>query len=420
MKKIIRTSLAALTLFSISFGAFAAGDKNYVKQEINATDRCLPTFYENIKNRWTFSMGYKDGTDPVQWKKDGLSKARELIIQEEDTTPFDMVVLETEKRDGYEVQKIAFNISQDSRIPAYLLVPKGKKGQKFPAALMLHDHGGNFFIGKEKMVRAISNKKIDKVLSIKDAKQYKEELKKLSPEDKKTAEVLKRSDSWADTYFSKLYPGEELAKRGYVVLSFDALGWGDRSVEGFNGASQQSLASNLFNMGTSFAGIIAQEDARAAKFLAGLPQVDNTKVACLGFSMGGFRSWQLAAISDDITAAISVCWFGTMKGHIIDGDGQLKGASAFSMLHPTIAKYLDYPDVAGLAAPKPMFFVAGTLDGVNPVEGTKEAFEKVHKIWTANGADANLKTEMVEGMYHEFKQPQQKATFDWLDGVFGK
>ncbi len=420
MKKLIRTSLAALTLLTASFCAFAAGDKNYVKQEINASDRCLPTFYENIKNRWTFSMGYQDGVDPVQWKNDGLAKARELIIQNEDNTPFDMVVLETEKRDGYEVQKIAFSISQDSRIPAYLLVPKGKKGMKYPAALMLHDHGANFFIGKEKMVRAISNKKVDKVLAIKDAKQYKEELKKLSPEDKKLADVLKRSDGWAKTYFSDLYPGEELAKRGYVVLSFDALGWGDRSVDGFNGGSQQSLASNLFNMGTSFAGIIAQEDVRAAKFLADLPQVDKTKVACIGFSMGGFRSWQLAALSDDITAAISVCWFGTMKGHIIPDDGQLKGASAFSMLHPTIAKFLDYPDVAGLAAPKPMYFVAGTLDGVNPVAGTNEAFEKVHKIWTANNADKNLKTEMVEGMYHEYKAPQQKATFDWLDSVFAK
>ena len=151
------------------------------------------------------------------------------------------------------------------------------------------------------------------------------------------------------------FPGDELAKRGYVVLSFDALGWGDRSVKGFSTDSQQSLGSNLFNMGTSFAGIIAQEDCRAAKFLASLPQVDKKKVACMGFSMGVFRSWQLAAISDDITAGVAVCWFGTMKGHIIPGDGQLKGNSAFSMLHPTIAKYLDYPDVAGLAAPKPMY-----------------------------------------------------------------
>ena len=393
MKKILKKSVFAVFALILSAGAFAAGSKEYVTQEINATSRCLPTFYENIKSRWTFKMGYKDGVDPVQWKKDGLAKARELIIQEEDNTPFDMVVLDSEKRDGYTAQKIVFNISQDSRVLAYLLIPKGKKGQTFPAALMLHDHGSNFAIGKEKMVKPFGKTEAD-------------------------AAKLKNAENWSAIYFSKQYPGDELAKRGYVVLSFDALGWGDRSVPGFSTESQQSLGSNLFNMGTSFAGIIAQEDCRAAKFLAGLPQVDKTRVACVGFSMGGFRSWQLAALSDDITAGIVVCWFGTMKGHIIPNDGQLKGNSAFSMLHPTIAKFLDYPDVAGLAAPKPMYFIGGQYDGVNPEAGTKEAFEKVHKIWAANGAEARLKTEIVPGMEHEFPAAQQKAAFDWLDGQF--
>lgn len=393
MKRMLKKSVVVAVAAIISFSAYAEGSKDYVTQEINASSRCLPTFYENIKSRWTFKMGYKDGVDPAQWKKEGLAKARELIIQEEDDTPFDMVVIDSEKRDGYTAQKIVFNISRDSRVLAYLLVPRGKRNQTFPAALMLHDHGSNFVIGKEKMVKPFGKTEDD-------------------------AAKLKKSDSWAANYFSKQYPGDELAKRGYVVLSFDALGWGDRSVKGFSTDSQQSLASNLFNMGTSFAGIIAQEDCRAAKFLASLPQVDKSRVACVGFSMGGFRSWQLAAISDDITAGISVCWFGTMKGHIIPNDGQLKGNSAFSMLHPTIAKYLDYPDVAGLAAPKPMYFIGGQYDGVNPEEGTKEAYEKVHKIWAANGAEDKLKTEIVAGMEHAFPAEQQKAAYDWLDAQF--
>lgn len=395
MKKTAKKSIFAFAFVFIAFAAFAQDGKEYVTQEINASSRCLPTFYENIKSRWTFSLGYKDGVDVVQWKKDGLAKARELIIQEEDDTPFNMVVIDKEKRDGYTAQKVVFNISKDSRVLAYLLVPKGKKNQTFPAALMLHDHGSNFKIGKEKMVRPFGDSEDDKA-------------------------KLKNAENWAASYFSKQFPGDELAKRGYVVLSFDALGWGDRSVKNFSTESQQSLASNLFNMGTSFAGIIAQEDVRAAKFLASLSEVDKSKIACIGFSMGGFRSWQLAALSDDISAAVSVCWFGTMKGHIVEKDGQLKGNSAYSMLHPTIAKFLDYPDVAGLAAPKPLYFVAGEYDSVNPVAGTKEAFEKVHAIWKANNAEDNLKTELVPGLEHAYPAEQQTATFDWLDSYFKK
>ena len=419
MKKIIRNTVVFITFLLAAASLFGEGSEEYVKQEINASSRCLPVFYENIKSRWTFKMGYKDGVDFAQWKTAGLEKARELIIQENDETPFDMVVLEQEKRDGYVAQKVVFNISQDSRVLAYLLIPNGKKGQTFPAALMLHDHGSKFNIGKEKMVRAFSSDKdVAKVLKIKDKKQQKEEAKKLAPESKEIYDKIVSSDSWAGTYFSNLYPGDELAKRGYVVLSFDALGWGDRSVKGFSTESQQSLASNLFNMGTSFAGIIAQEDCRAAKLLASLPQVDKTRVACVGFSMGGFRSWQLAAISDDITAGVAVCWFGTMKGHIVEKDGQLKGNSAFSMLHPTIAKFLDYPDVAGLAAPKPMYFIGGQYDGVNPEAGTKDAYEKVHKIWAAANAADKVKTEIVPGMEHAFPAEQQKSAFDWLDEQF--
>ena len=391
MKKFLKKSLT-LAIFAVIVGTgFAEPSKEYVKQEINANDRCLPTFYESILKKWEFSMGYKDGVSPKKWKKAGLEKARELIIQNEDKTPFDMVVIDEEQREGYKAQKVVFSISAESRVLAYLLVPDGAK--KAPAALMLHDHGSKFVIGKEKMVRPFN----------------------LAEEE---ASKLEEAEKWSVKYFGGQFPGDELAKRGYVVLSFDALGWGDRSVEGFKTGSQQSLGSNLFNMGTSFAGIIAQEDCRAAKFLASLPQVDKKKVACIGFSMGGFRSWQLAALSDDITAGVAVCWFGTMKGHIIPGDGQLKGNSAFSMLHPTIAKFLDYPDVAGLAAPKSMYFIGGDKDPVNPTAGTNEAYEKIQKIWKANKAENKLKTELISGGGHEYLPEQQKSSFDWLDKQF--
>ena len=61
--------------------------------------------------------------------------------------------------------------------------------------------------------------------------------------------------------------GDELARRGYVVLAVDALGWGDRGPTTYE--EQQALASNLYNLGSSLAGLMAREDVRAAGFLAG-------------------------------------------------------------------------------------------------------------------------------------------------------
>ena len=49
------------------------------------------------------------------------------------------------------------------------------------------------------------------------------------------------------------------------------------------------------------------------------------------------------------------------------GGNQLRGQSAFAMLHPALGGRLDYPDVAGLAAPKPMLFLSGRHDQHFPV-----------------------------------------------------
>ena len=53
---------------------------------------------------------------------------------------YNMEIIDTEKRNGYEIRRITFNLSSWYRVPAYLLVPQGKG--PFPAIVMLHDHDG--------------------------------------------------------------------------------------------------------------------------------------------------------------------------------------------------------------------------------------------------------------------------------------
>jgi dienelactone hydrolase len=161
------------------------------------------------------------------------------------------------------------------------------------------------------------------------------------------------------------------------------------------------------------------EDARAAKFLASLPEVNNKQIVSVGFSMGAFRAWQVAALSDDITACIADCWMATMGGLMVPENNQLKGNSAFSMLHPYIARYLDYPDVAGLAAPKPMLVYAGEQDGLFPLTSVNEAFAKMGKIWKAFGAQDKLTTK-IWPYGHVFYKEMQDEAYAWLDLQFGR
>ncbi len=377
--------LCALTW--VSFIAY--GDSQYQTQAIDSPDRSFPVFYQQLKDKMSFSMAWNDKVkSPRRWRKKGLAKARELIFPYEDTTPFDAVVIDSVERDGYRAEKVVFNISAESRVLALLLTPDGDGPH--PAALFLHDHGARFDIGKEKFVQTWGD----------DAR-------------------LTSSRQWADKYFSGRFPGDELARRGYVVLSIDALGWGDRSVPGFKTHSQQALASNLFNLGSSFAGIIALEDKRAADFLASLPQVDTKRVAAVGFSMGAFRAWQVAALSDSITAGVADCWMATMKGLMVPGNNQLKGQSSFTMLHPYMARYLDYPDIAALAAPKPLLVFAGGQDKLFPVDSVQEAFSRLHEVWRANGVEDRLLTRIWPDKSHTFTKDMQDAAFAWLDQQFG-
>lgn len=167
--------------------------------------------------------------------------------------------------------------------------------------------------------------------------------------------------------------------------------------------------------GTSFAGLIAHEDLRAAEFLAMQPSVDPKRVGAMGLSVGGFRTWQLAALSDRIAAGVSVCWMATGKGLLIPGNNQTTGQSAFTMIHPGLANFLACPDVASVACPKPMMFLGGRRDAFFPVTAIEEAFTKTRRVWKSQNAGAKLETRLYDGP-HEFNAAMQDAAFAWLDG----
>jgi len=185
------------------------------------------------------------------------------------------------------------------------------------------------------------------------------------------------------------------------------------------GEAQQALASNFFNLGSSLAGNMALEDVRAAQFLASLPEVDGKRVAALGFSMGAFRAWQVAALSDAIAAVIASNWMATADGLMVPGSSTLRGSSSFQMMHPGLLRWLDYPDVASLAAPKPALFFAGATDKLFPAASVRDAYAKMARVWQAWNAADRFEAIMRPGG-HEFPREVQDYAYDWLDRQFGR
>lgn len=132
-------------------------EKAYMGYEVQND---MPLFYEQLKKSLTYPMAWGNAPemDFGKWREQAREKLLECIQPAPPVAPYDMKVIATEKRKGYEAQKIVFNVSEYSRVPAYLLVPEGKG--PFPAVLLLHDHGAHFTIGKEKWYVRLESQKL--------------------------------------------------------------------------------------------------------------------------------------------------------------------------------------------------------------------------------------------------------------------
>jgi dienelactone hydrolase len=142
--------------------------------------------------------------------------------------------------------------------------------------------------------------------------------------------------------------------------------------------------------------------------------VDARRVAALGLSMGAFRAWQVAAMSDHITAGAAICWLATVPGLMAPGNNQTRGQSAFTMTHPGLFNHLDYADVASLACPKPMLFYNGEQDPLFPLPAVRDAYAKLRQVWASQNVADRLETRLWN-VPHLFSREMQDAVFAWLD-----
>ncbi|MET9811410.1 dienelactone hydrolase family protein [Streptomyces sp. NPDC006355] len=373
--------------FVVGAGTALLGGGAVSGAEAAVVDGPLPEFHPALKDALTFPLAW--GRSPVRdfraWRRAARATVEEhLLVERQDSTPYAPEFGDRSPGDGFTRESVTVSLTRYERVRGVLLTPHGRG--PFPAVLLLHDHGARFDIGKEKLVRP-----------------WYDETR------------LASARTWADKYFSGRFVGDELARRGYVVLSLDALGWGDRGPLAYE--QQQALASTFYNLGSSLAGLMAREDERAAAFLAGLDRVDARRVAAVGFSMGAYRAWQTAALSDHIAAAASVCWMTGLKEMMVPGNNTLRGQSAYYMLHPGLARHLDIPDVASIAAPRPMLFFHGGLDPLFPAEGVRVAYDKLRAVWRARNAEERIRVKTWPELGHVFTDQMQDEVFSWLDDV---
>lgn len=183
-----------------------------------------------------------------------------------------------------------------------------------------------------------------------------------------------------------------------MVIAIDAPGFGERGPVTY--AQPQALASNFYNLGRSLAGTMAYEDMRTVDFLASLPNLDAASLGALGFSMEAYRAWQLAVLSEKVTATAAISWFGHYDRLMTLGNNILHGQPSFYMLHPSLARKLDILDVASLIAPRPLLIFNGEKDNLFPPAAVSDAYHKVHPVWRSQNQEDRLLTQTWPELRH--------------------
>lgn len=339
------------------------------KREKYEFRRNLPVYADSLLKDLTYPMAWGNSSikNFNKWRKAARQKVFDCML----TPPppaaegYDVKVLCEEQRDGYKARKIAIRLSRYYTVPAYVLVPDGKG--PFPAVNALHDHGGHLFIGKEKMIRPLSCE---------------------------AQAVIKDADEWAKNLYEGQFVGDYLARHGYVVFSADAPMWGERGQqEGARRDKFDMIAGNMMMYGIDLSAYITYDDISGTEFLATMPEVDASRIGCMGCSMGGYRAWMLSALSDHIKAGAAICWMVTTDEQMSFKYDRTENGG-FANCFPGLRRWLDYPHIASMACPKAMLFINGSQDKLFPIPGVEKAFRTMHATWQSQKADDKLETEI--------------------------
>jgi dienelactone hydrolase len=337
-----------------------------------------------------------------QWQARARAELFELLsYAPPPVAPQPQLIRRADKGD-YVEEYLTFQTTPDLRVPAYVLLPKRAK-LPAPGIVALHSHDGFYLWGKEKLVEG-------------DADEH----------------------PYLTAFKQQRYGGKgvaaELARQGYVVIAIDMFYWGERrmllgndpaayrerprtmteeEITNFNRRSSQNeqlVARSLFTAGVTWPGIVLWDDIRTLDYLASRPEVDKRRLGCVGLSVGGWRSFLLAALDERIKAAVAVGWMTSLaaqiKQHIVNTIG-------FSFYIMGLYRYFDLPDLAALIAPRAVLVINGSQDRLFALDGVKAAFEKIARCYAKAGAPERQRCSLYDAP-HEFNLAMQKEAWEWL------
>jgi hypothetical protein len=358
--------------------------------------------------RPSLSFLAKPWPDVEAWSATAREKALKSLAFDPPDVPLNSSIDARREEEDLIVEEISYDMPYGPRTRGFFLYPR--KHAKLGAVVALHDHGEFFYFGKEK-ITGIPNE--PKILT-----EYKEK--------------YYGGKSWAT----------ELASRGFAVLTVDAFLWGSRKIpidtvnedmtaklfddaelgsEDYIRRYNEFWAANecplvvdtILNAGTCWPGIFGYEDRRSVDYLLTRPEIDPSKIACGGLSMGGLRTIFLAGLDSRVRCGFCVGFMSTIRA-LLRNHIRCPPGHGLLMYAPGLFASLDLPDIVSLHAPAPLLVQYNRDDELFTPEGQQEANRKLTEIYAKTGRSENYRGEFYPGA-HKFNETMQNAAFEWLE-----
>jgi len=192
----------------------------------------------------------------------------------------------------------------------------------------------------------------------------------------------------------------QFAKAGFIVLSYDPIGQGERLQyldSKSDPAKPASLAARPTGehgeaglqptlIGDALARYFLWDGMRAVDYLLTLPNVDPARIGAFGCSGGGTMTALLAALDPRIAVAGVACYTTSFDELLPSATGVQDSEQSTPNF---IASGLDFPDWSELHAPQPYAIIATTSD-MFPFAGAQATEKEARHFYSLFGAADNL------------------------------
>ena len=220
---------------------------------------------------------------------------------------------------------------------------------------------------------------------------------------------------------------QRLVKHGYVVISWDPVGQGERSQfwDAKNHKSRYNLIcaehavmGNLaYLAGTNLARWEIWDGIRAVDYLLTRADVDPDHINITGTSGGGTQTAYIAALDPRIKVAAPSCYITALPMRVYNRIFKDPDSDPEQDLYGMVSNGVDHAGLLLLMYPRPVFVAAAVLDFF-PIEGTYKTFNEIAGFYGRFGhADRISMHESYNG--HQYSPENQQAALKFLDHFNG-